>query len=385
MESDPSDPSDLKHARPTAAEWEELSKTQDLGCIDALRSLVEGDGMVELTDDSLANRAQSGVGVARALLEAVEALGIFSRKTRWSCGCCDEALSQQEAAEAVCAHCDEAFKDCPGEVVRSEVFVRSATRGRDAAWVLVLHGMNTRGEWQEKLSWLCANTYKRSLPVFIYKYGKIRPGVFLRWRQRQLAGNLARRMELLQSRHGSTGNPDVISHSLGTLLLGRVLLDHPGLKVGRLILTGSILRPDFDWELLLRRGQVEAVLNQCGGKDIWVPVAHLAIPNAGPSGVKGFTGRQVLQRLEPEFGHSSFFSEAHLEANYSEVWDLFLKRPTERLGELASRVGPAAWSPLPLTLREAIRLVVVTVAASIAGFLVTSTVIGAITLWLWAV
>ena len=37
--------------------------------------------------------------------------------------------------------------------------------------------MNTLGDWQEKLTWLVGRMYGRMVPVAIYKYGVIRPGV----------------------------------------------------------------------------------------------------------------------------------------------------------------------------------------------------------------
>ncbi|MCZ7616635.1 MAG: hypothetical protein M5T52_24490 [Ignavibacteriaceae bacterium] len=53
--------------------------------------------------------------------------------------------------------------------------------------------------------------------------------------------------------------PDVVAHSFGTLLISELLKKYPELKLGRVILTGSIISPDFNWELIFQRGQVEAV------------------------------------------------------------------------------------------------------------------------------
>lgn len=260
----------------------------------------------------------------------------------------------------------------------ADVFVREASRGRDVPWILVLHGMATAGEWQEELSWLCATTYQRSLPVFIYKYGKVRPGVFLRWRQRQLARKLAGKLEYLSEKHGMGDNgPDVVAHSFGTWLIGHVLQQNPSLKVGRLILAGSILRPDFDWDLLLRRGQVQAVLNHCAGRDKWVPLAHLVVPDAGPSGTRGFLHhRSVIHREEREFGHSTFFEDVEMEVNYRSAWDVFLKRPTERIHELQIGTSVSRWSPLPIVVRELVRYGLLMVAMAFALLFAVSVVTG---------
>jgi serine/threonine-protein kinase len=58
--------------------------------------------------------------------------------------------------------------------------------------------------------------------------------------------------------------PDIIAHSFGTWLVGHALESNPDIQVGRVVLTGSILRPDFNWKEHMPSGQVEAVLNHYG-------------------------------------------------------------------------------------------------------------------------
>jgi pimeloyl-ACP methyl ester carboxylesterase len=222
------------------------------------------------------------------------------------------------------------------------------------------------------------------LPVFIYKYGKVLSGVSLRWRQRKLTKLLALRMTFLQEKYGGDGErrPDVIAHSFGTWLIGHVLSSHPQLLVGRVILCGSILRPDFDWERLIQRGQVEAVLNHCAERDRWVPLAEYLIPDSGPSGVRGFVQSRVVHRAEKAFRHSSFFYTTHLESMFRDVWNVFLTRPINRLLELSNAATAPEWRRLP-ALRELVRCVALSIAAVLTASLVVSVAVGIVTLEAW--
>ncbi|WP_163276873.1 hypothetical protein, partial [Klebsiella aerogenes] len=86
-----------------------------------------------------------------------------------------------------------------------------------------------------------------------------------------------------------------------------VLLDEAfsGLRFGRVITAGCIIRPDFDWSTLIAGGRVAAVLNHCGGKDRPVPWAHYTIPGTGPAARRGFGDPQTFNAMNAEFGQSS--------------------------------------------------------------------------------
>ena len=93
------------------------------------------------------------------------------------------------------------------------------------------------------------------VPVAIYKYGIVRPGAVCRRCLRRLEERVIERTHRLEgdtAAGGFEGSPDVIAHSLGTWLIGHALQRDPKLKIGCLVLTGCILRPDFDWRVLSR-------------------------------------------------------------------------------------------------------------------------------------
>jgi hypothetical protein len=258
----------------------------------------------------------------------------------------------------------------PGPLV-TVTYRRTGVARRDVGWMLALHGMNTRGAWQEDFNWLVSTTYGRMVPVAIYKYGIVRPGALLRARHRQLVRRLAteiRKRSRQAAEIVADPKPDVIAHSFGTLLLGKALQAQPDLRVGRVITLGCVLRPDFDWQTLVARGQVEAVLNQIGTRDVWARIAHYAVPDAGPAGRRGFdpppgsapppAAEPVFNVLAEGFRHSTFFDvrgddPTILARQFRDVWREFLTR--RELADVAAELHPTwppdRWRPSPWPLR----------------------------------
>ena len=93
------------------------------------------------------------------------------------------------------------------------------------------------------------------------------------------------------------GIPVVVAHSLGSYLVARALAEHPHAVAFRgVILLGSIVRPDYDWASVIRRGQVPArhLRNEVGLHD-WalrsVGLLRRAGYPYGPAGLHGFEHR----------------------------------------------------------------------------------------------
>jgi hypothetical protein len=321
-------------------EWKLLEEKHPRPLIAELRRYFEAGGPFEITPAELSSETESSAKDALALLSEIASLGALKHERRSTCFNCRRTLSFQQAAEQNCPYCKELFDDHPPGIETVEVFTYESLPTRDVRWVLTLHGMNTQGEWQEDLNWLVSKTYARMVPVAIYKYGLVRPGAFLRFRHRQLMQGLIRRMKKLTGETKEAGfgsRPDVVAHSLGTLLLGHALQVDSTLNVGRVILTGCVLRPDFDWNKLIERGQVEAVLNHYGTKDFWVKIAHYFIPDTGPSGRRRFSsGLPLLQVPADNFGHSDFFRPDNLSKEFKGLWGSFLTTPLAELYKLDS-------------------------------------------------
>jgi hypothetical protein len=307
-------------------DWNKLKERYGDELITTTRRLFAEGGPFTTTAEELVSENNSRKPDAERLLK--ELCPPLQAESTLGCPNCKDPIDTDDARLGVCPHCHERF-DEHGGVVVSQIYAYSVLPTRDVTWVLALHGMNTRGAWQEEFNWRVSTAYLRSVPVAIYKYGLVRPGALWLPSLRRLSEELAAKIVKLKGvteENGFAGPPDVIAHSLGTWLLGHALLWNPSLKVGRIILTGSILRPDFDWATLIARGQVEAVLDHYGMKDRWV--AHYAIPDSGPSGRVGFNAHvPVVQACEPEFKHSDFFSEKNLPEVFEKVWRPFLTMP----------------------------------------------------------
>ncbi|MBV8547324.1 MAG: hypothetical protein JO088_21480 [Acidobacteria bacterium] len=250
----------------------------------------------------------------------------LERDEQQVCGACKFDLSGT-GATTKCPNpdCGVAFHDrTPLTILR---YTRLGNRPRLIPWFLVVHGMNTRGEWQESLAWQIGRTYGRMVPVSIYKYGKIRPGILFVTRQRQLMRQLTKKMKTLSQQSESAGlygRPDVIAHSFGTWLVANALLNDKSLIIGRLILLGAVVQPDFPWQDLVRRGQVEYILNHEATCDRWVPLACYAIPTSGPGGTRGFP-LPVSNIQTPGLGHSDYFNpESRMIDLFTNVWRPFL-------------------------------------------------------------
>jgi serine/threonine-protein kinase len=141
----------------------------------------------------------------------------------------------------------------------------------------------------------------------------------------------------------SVERPSVVAHSFGTYILGNALMRYPYLRFNKVLLCGSILPANFPWDVLIDRGQVQAVRNEFGARDIWASIAQRFVPGTGPSGLEGFTCSHA--RLEQErfdYAHSEYFEKGHMEAR----WVPFIKRrvshitPRERQAPKPQGVRP---------------------------------------------
>ncbi len=335
---------------------EQLYGSFDRALVDACMERLEGPGRIDLTASDLRDLADVDEAEATLLLDRLAGQGELDKQLSYTCPACQLRVTDLAAAGNRCPECSAMLAD-HGPVPAGAVYVRTNEPGQVVRWMLVLHGMNTRGGWQEQFAWVAATTYIRAVPVFVYKYGVFRLGVTSRWRQRQQTRRLVTRITALAdaSEQQLGRRPDVLAHSFGTWLLAHALLDNPGLQVGRVILLGSIVRPDFDWRPLLDRGQVEAVLNHFSPDDGTVRLAQLGIWDSGPAGSCGANaGTGAINHVTPGLRHSDYFRAEHLTSLYDEVWRPFLTQGKGQLHASATS-GDGTWKGLPRLLQRAIR------------------------------
>jgi hypothetical protein len=352
---DPSDSQEVRDNRAvevTDPDWGGLYAKHPGPLVDELKKAFER-GSIAFTAAELAGAAST----AAHKLTAQQAQTLLESTGDWL------------AEEPVPGEVDPDFPDetPPPQGVR---YIWRGEPRRTTEWLLLVHGMNTQGLWQQYLSFDLGLWQGLGIPTFVYKYGVIRLGVVLPWRRRKFKRDLV--MEILQLSDQAPDfrvgrAPDVVAHSFGTWLVGHILLDelketrqqeagkrgNPlGLKLGRVILTGSILRPDFDWPALQAAGMVEDVLNIYGTKDVIVPLAHWTIFDSGPSGWRGFdtpSNRAVTQEVvnvKAEFTHSQALSDEERYKGHKKTWKPFLTNPVGRASRGLTTTDPQrGWRP----------------------------------------
>lgn len=339
------------------------------------RRLEQGDGL----EFTLAQFAQA-VGTAaedealREFLDRTTESGAMRKIEAFRCPMpeCKKVLSLAGAPYSACPYCLTDYLNEGAEVIPETFYQLVGETSRDIRWMIVVHGMNSRAKWQEEFSW--QNRLSYSAPVLIYKYGWVTIDVLVCWLQRKLAKRLGERMRIAIAQAEASQRPprpDIIAHSFGTHLLSMVLTnpEFQDLNLGRVITAGSIIRPDFDWDTLIKEGRVEAVLNHIGGKDKPVQIAQFAIPGTGPGGRVGYTAKKTINVCAPNFKHSDFFLTGNLRGQIADggLWHDFLTHPLEHFSP-EGRLEPASWKRASLIVRSATRCLGYALFAVLAPF-----------------
>ena len=282
---------------------------------------------------------------------------------------CEQVLDHGMLQAGECPSCGLSFVEEDEEPITATRYRIAGKPSRDIRWMIVVHGMNTRGAWQEDVSWLIANRLKYSAPILIHKYGWATIDVLAIWLHRRLAkelGEKIRRAVAYAHQQGLPEAPDMLVHSFGSRLFAMILLDEhfSDLKFGRVITAGSIIRPDFDWTSLIQGARVEAVLNHVGGKDVPVLLAQFLIPDTGPGGRNGYLDSAVLNERSAAFGHSDALTDTNLRHQLAKrgVWDRFLTQPAGQFAP-TNPLHPHHWAPAWGILRAPWRLLGWTILA----------------------
>lgn len=190
--------------------------------------------------------------------------------------------------------------------------------------VISLHGIRTRGEWQKNIT---PHLNSEGFDHCPFDYGKYPARLFL-WkksRQKKITEFIEKYDEHIARYPDSL--PHAIAHSMGSYIVVRALQQNPHVRFKNIILCGTFLQPDFNWDAYIQKKQVESVYHQLGKRDLPVKLATWCISDGGKSGSHGFDQfKNALQtnlseQSFPEMGHSGFFSEG----NVKNSWCQFLK------------------------------------------------------------
>jgi hypothetical protein len=179
----------------------------------------------------------------------------------------------------------------------------------------------------------------------------------LLWPHGKTAARLAQEFLAAYARcRDAHGIPTVIAHSLGSYLVAEALTDHAEAVAFRgVIFFGSIVRPDYDWAGVIRRGQVPAryLRNEVGLHDWplrWARLLGRAGYPYGPAGLDGFWRRPG--RLSIDHPYTGTADARGLARYCREVWLPFLG-PTGRGTRGQARAGPGERRASPAHRRAA--------------------------------
>lgn len=183
--------------------------------------------------------------------------------------------------------------------------------------IILVHGINSNGSWISKvrpiLSKAGFEVSKRG-----YRFMRTRDLIFRNTSQLILRRGIDRKVSkfFLHYKRKNKNNVNkisVIAHSNGSLIVAEALKYFPEIQLDQIILVGSIVPTDFDWDEFIERGQVNRVLSEGGDNDIWPIIAESFITGAGSSGVNPFTCESesvVFKRYKDE-DHSSMLTAKH--------------------------------------------------------------------------
>lgn len=189
--------------------------------------------------------------------------------------------------------------------------------------IILLHGIRTFGDWQNRVSSILDNEIP-GVQVHIYKYGYFSTFAFLIPMLRNLVIRRFRRY--LKNRIPRSGQTrvDIVAHSFGTYVIARALSGLPPNerpKIHTLLLCGSVLKQLFPWDELVGPNlSVIRIINDCGTRDRWPVVAQLLVFGMGISGRRGFAGATgtavgIVNRFFP-VEHSGFFTDEFMKENW---------------------------------------------------------------------
>ncbi|UVK52196.1 alpha/beta hydrolase [Mesorhizobium sp. AR02] len=183
--------------------------------------------------------------------------------------------------------------------------------------VILIHGIRTAAWWQNRIaSVIESETSATVIPIkygyfdllrFWCPFGICRAGPIEKLRQ-QIEG---------VSKHYGDGPLIVFAHSYGTYALTRVILQNPYFRFDRIILCGSVVPGDWRAVEDQIRGPEKrnAIINECGTRDIWPVLAQSGTWGYGATGTYGFGTFNVRDRFH-DITHSEYFTNEFVKANW---------------------------------------------------------------------
>lgn len=183
--------------------------------------------------------------------------------------------------------------------------------------ILSIHGIQTFGQWQNKLNKTLENHKEFNSSVHIlYKYHYFPITHFLRNNKRAFEVDKVCRDIVQTTERFPDAKFCIVGHSFGTYLIAESLAKiHHRINVERIILAGSVLKSDYDWFPIIRKHNIKKIINECSTRDIPLLFSHFFAKGLGMAGIEGFPPHAgVIMNRYTTGGHSCFFNKENLQA-----------------------------------------------------------------------
>lgn len=177
---------------------------------------------------------------------------------------------------------------------------------------LTVHGIRTRGDWQQKLKRIVSSNVD-TVSFETYKYGYFTVISFmipfLRWYQ------VYKFKKSLLNLFDNDRKIIIFAHSFGTYIavkaIESALKQGHILSIDKIILSGSVLRSSHDFSRIMRNTDCK-IVNDCGFNDNVLLLSEGFVPNTGMAGKVGFYGFNNDRFVNRYFsgGHSHYFNES---------------------------------------------------------------------------
>lgn len=187
-----------------------------------------------------------------------------------------------------------------------------------ATILFLVHGIQTDGAWQKHVQSELSDTH--NINIIGIGYNCVTAAQLVSPFRSTPVEKVAREIRDAKRRE-PVARLMVIAHSFGSYIISRLLKSHPDIEFERIILCGSIIPRDFQWDVYAKYMQRGAIVNDVGTRDFYPVLATFASLGYGASGRLGFNTGAVVDRYFC-YAHSDFFEKKR--GHIRRFWKPFL-------------------------------------------------------------
>jgi CheY-like chemotaxis protein len=174
--------------------------------------------------------------------------------------------------------------------------------------IISVHGIRTKGEWQQKLEELVENELENTI-LINYKYNYLSAtSLLFSWSRDKTVDGFNSRI-LFELNKFPEARVTFIAHSFGTYIVGmflKLLPINTDFTVERVIFVNSVLKENFDWNEIRKTTAIGSIINECGIEDNVLLLSRYLCKGLGMAGRSGFIGVNVHNRRY-KGGHDFFY------------------------------------------------------------------------------